>query len=143
MHGLCQCGCGKKTPIATRNRKERGQLKGKPIAYLHGHGAVNNIKHGQCRRGKMTPEFAVYQAAKQRCINPNDASYHYYGGRGIRFLFTNFAQFFAELGRCPKRKSLDRRNNNSNYEPGNVRWATKKQQDANKRKWGTCRKQYQ
>ncbi len=111
------------------------------MPYLRGH-AVHSI-HGQCRRSGATSEFSIYVAAKQRCINPNNKDYVYYGERGIKFLFKDFEQFFSELGKRPKRKSLDRIDNDGNYAPGNVRWATKKQQDENKRKWGTCRKRYQ
>lgn len=141
--GLCQCGCGGKTKISKRNRKERGQLKGEPVPYRQGHGAINNTKHGQSRRKSRTPEYSIYQAAIQRCTNPKDKDYHYYGGRGIKFLFKSFQHFFDTLGRKPKGRSLDRINNGGNYEPGNVRWATKKQQANNQRKKGTCLKQCQ
>jgi hypothetical protein len=118
-------------------------VKGEPIAFLHGHAArLRNVKHGLCRRGNRLPEHAVYSTARQRCTNPKDKDFYLYGGRGIKFLFTSFEQFFAELGKRPKGRSLDREDNDGNYEPGNVRWATKRQQDANKRKWGTCRKRY-
>lgn len=134
---LCLCGCGKETLVAKRNRKERGQVKGESMPYLHGHS--QHMKHGHCRRTGASSEFSTYQAAKQRCINPKNKNYDYYGGRGIKFLFLDFQQFFSELGKRPKGKSLDRKNNDGHYEPGNVRWATKAQQDKNKRKWGTCR----
>jgi|FreactTroBogLake_1042271.scaffolds.fasta_scaffold07902_2 hypothetical protein len=134
--GLCQCGCGKKAPIAKRGRKERGQIKGQILDYCQGHGAVNSIKHGQSRRSGSTSEYGTYQAAKQRCTDPNDAAWDYYGGRGIKFLFTSFSQFFSLLGKRPKGMSLDRIDNNGNYEPGNVRWATEEQQRKNKRRSG-------
>lgn len=78
-------------------------------------------------------EYCAFHGAKQRCTNPRNKNFYLYGGRGIKFLFTSFEQFFYELGRCPKGRSLDRRNNNGNYEPGNVRWATFKQQAKNRR----------
>jgi hypothetical protein len=59
--------------------------------------------------------------------------YRYYGGRGIKFLFTSFEQFLAELGPRPSGMSLDRIENDGNYEPGNVRWATRSEQVQNRR----------
>jgi hypothetical protein len=56
-----------------------------------------------------------------------------YGGRGIKFLFDSFEQFFAELGPRPKGKTLDRIENDGNYEPGNVQWATPTEQLAHRR----------
>jgi hypothetical protein len=67
-----------------------------------------------------------------------------YGARGIRFLFTSFEEFFAELGPRPEGKdangkalcSLDRKNNDGHYQPGNVRWATASEQRSNQRPMG-------
>ena len=87
-------------------------------------------KHGR----KHTPEYKAYMSAKERCTNPNKDNYACYGGRGIKFLFKSFEEFFAELGERPSGLSLDRINNNGNYETGNVRWATKFIQVHNRRK---------
>lgn len=114
---LCKCGCGNLAPISTRTRKERGQVKGHPVHYIVGHGTRT---HGMTK----TSEFKSWDSAKQRCTNPKAQNYKDYGGRGIKFLFTSFEQFFAELGERPKGTLLDRKNNDGNYEPGNVRWAT-------------------
>jgi hypothetical protein len=89
-----------------------------------------NLKHG----ARYTREYASYCSAKGRCTNPTDKQWKDYGGRGIKFLFTNFEQFFAELGNSPKGKTLDRIDNDGHYETGNVRWATKKAQANNRRK---------
>jgi len=81
-------------------------------------------------------EYQAYQNAKQRCTNPGYIGWKNYGGRGIKFLFETFEQFFAELGRrTTPLHSLDRfPNNNGHYEPGNVRWATQRQQKLNRRR---------
>jgi hypothetical protein len=71
--------------------------------------------------------------ARQRCNNPNYDRYAGWGGRGIKFLFTSFEAFFAELGPRPPGTSLDKIDNNGNYEPGNVRWATPHEQQMNRR----------
>jgi hypothetical protein len=55
------------------------------------------------------------------------------GGRGIRFRFRSFEEFLEELGPRPSYTSLDRINNNGNYEPGNVRWSEAVEQTANRR----------
>lgn len=80
-----------------------------------------------------TSEWNSYQDAKNRCTNPRHHAWKDYGGRGIKFLFTSFEQFYAEMGTRPAGLQLDRTNNSGNYEPGNVRWATPEEQNNNKR----------
>lgn len=82
-------------------------------------------------------EYISYQCAKQRCCNPRRPGYEYYGGRGIRFLFTSFEQFFAELGPRPPGTTVHRKDVNGNYEPGNVCWATALEQAQSKRQHQT------
>jgi hypothetical protein len=88
-----------------------------------------------------TPEYKAYDAAKQRCTNPNANSYKNYGARGIEFRFKSFAEFFAVLGPRPEGMTLDRPNNDGHYEAGNVAWRTPAQQARNRRDgWETRRK---
>jgi hypothetical protein len=108
----CKCGCG---GVATLGH-----------TYINGH---NNFKHRQSR----TPEYYAYMQAQQRCTNPRCQGWKNYGARGIKFLFTNFEEFIACLGPRPKGRTLDRKNNDGNYEPGNVHWSTWQQQLANRR----------
>lgn len=97
----------------------------------------NRITHGETRRGYST-EYAAWTSMKSRCLNKNHHSYKNYGGRGITIfnLWTdNFPAFLAHIGRKPAANySLDRINNDGNYEPGNIRWATFEQQAANTRR---------
>lgn len=80
---------------------------------------------------KFRREYESYKHAKRRCENPSTGDFPAYGGRGIRFLFSSFAQFLEVLGPRPVGTTLDRIRNEGHYEPGNVRWATISQQNNN------------
>src|ERR1700689_5454916 len=77
--------------------------------------------------------YSIWDGIKQRCYNTNNPNYRYYGGRGIKMYEPwriSFTAFFNYVGEPPSPAySIDRwPDNNGNYEPGNVRWATKDQQ---------------
>lgn len=81
------------------------------------------------------PERIAYAQAKARCTNPRHRAWKDYGGRGVEFRFRSFRQFIRLLGPRPSRRhSLDRIDNDGHYEPGNVRWATPRQQARNRRR---------
>jgi hypothetical protein len=85
-------------------------------------------------------EYHAFWHAKNRCENPADSAYKHYGRRGIKFLFASLAEFLDHIGPRPSSKhSLDRIDNDGNYEPGNVRWATMKQQANNMRHGGNAK----
>lgn len=89
-----------------------------------------------------TSEYKTYAAAKNRCTNPNDLRYSDYGGRGIKFLFDSFEQFFLELGKRPKNYVLDRLDNDKGYEIGNLAWVTRSASQLNQRKRKTSLSKY-
>jgi hypothetical protein len=139
-NGLCECGCGKPAPIAKMNQTKNGNVKGQPQRFINGHCTANHWRGGVLKHGMTgTPEHDAYISARYRCMNPCSDAWEDYGGRGIKFLFASFEQFFAELGPRPAGVdargkalySLDRIDNDGNYEPGNVRWATREEQRAN------------
>jgi hypothetical protein len=92
--------------------------------------------HGHDTRQGASSEYRAWHSMIQRCENKNDKGYKNYGGRNIKVHppWHNFVNFLADNGFKPSSKhSLDRINNDGNYEPGNVRWATPKEQAINKR----------
>lgn len=82
---------------------------------------------------RRTSEYVAYDNAKRRCTKPSHPRYVDWGGRGIEFRFNSFEEFFTELGPRPVGLTLDRRDNDGHYEKGNVRWATRGEQQRNKR----------
>jgi hypothetical protein len=95
---------------------------------IHGH----NINHCVSRTYKS------WSGMKDRCLNPNDPSWNYYGGRGITIYkdwlgCDGFKHFLDDMGERPEGMTLDRRNTNGNYEPLNCRWADSKTQQQNRR----------
>ena len=91
-------------------------------------------KHGMSR----SREYRSWTAMKQRCCNPGASYYSDYGGRGIRVCdewLDDFAAFYAYVGPCPEPGySIHRIDNDGNYEPGNVGWASPLEQGRNSRK---------
>jgi len=125
---LCTCDCGENKVIMSGN--------------LHnGTSRSCGCRNGQPRHGlRNTPEYRAWSAMKTRCYNKKTGDkYRIYGGRGItvcREWLHNFPAFLEHIGNRPSTgHSLDRINNNGNYEPGNVRWATRKEQQQNRRPW--------
>ncbi len=128
---LCVCICGTKKIIDVYS-----VLKGdtRSCGCLHRERSKEaNTRHGSCQ----TPEYAVWRNMLSRCRNPKNIRFDRYGGRGIKVCSeweASFEAFLSYVGHKPgPRYSLDRIDNDRNYEPGNVRWATSREQSRNRR----------
>ena len=95
---------------------------------------LSRMKHGHSREPRKSPTYNSYLCAKKRCEYQGHHRFVDYGGRGVEFRFDSFQHFLDTLGERPEGKTLDRINPYGHYEPGNVRWATPKEQQANTRK---------
>lgn len=87
-------------------------------------------------KNESHPLYKTWEGMNQRCNNPNNVAYRWYGGRGIRICerWRDFKKFVKDVGRKPSRAhTLDRVNSDGNYEPGNVRWSTRTEQSINTR----------
>lgn len=98
---------------------------------------VGHTTHGGARGGVIRSEYRIWTGIRTRCFNPHANNYHLYGGRGITMCEawrTSFGAFLADVGPRPSpRHSIDRIDNDGDYEPTNVRWATHEEQGRNKR----------
>lgn len=131
----CVCDCGNKKVVVTKTlRNGISQSCGCLMKEIV---SATNIKHGHYRGRKRSPEYSVWVGIKQRCFDSNMNIYPYYGGRGITMCDrwkNDFLLFLKDMGTRPsKNHSIDRIDNNGNYEPGNCKWSTRSEQMRNKR----------
>ena len=133
-HWRCLCDCGN-TSVLRGSILRDGQVRSCGC-YLRDRLRRVNTVHGQAVRGHMTPTYNSWMQMRRRCRDPKHGQWANYGGRGITVCDRwrdSFANFLADMGERPDGTSIDRIDNDGNYEPGNCRWATPLEQSHNKR----------
>ncbi|MFG5779884.1 hypothetical protein ACFIQF_22720 [Comamonas sp. J-3] len=127
---LCTCECGEQKEIVCY---QLSSGKTRSCGCLRDEELSERAKtHGQTG----TPTYKSWNEAKQRCHNPSNDKYKWYGARGIEMCAkwrSDFGAFIADMGERPEGMTLDRMDVNGNYEPSNCKWATPLEQGANKR----------
>lgn len=124
FHIICQCQCGKIATIATHPLLT-GRSKSCGCARPKG----RQVK----KKKKSAPTYISWCSMMARCSNQKDKAYKHYGGRGIGVCerWGTFSLFLEDMGPRPGGSSLERKDNDGNYEPSNCRWATQKEQCRN------------
>lgn len=133
---MCRCDCGTVKPVLIHGLM-RGRVKSCGCYKRDQQQIITRRNARTTCYNHSHPLYGIWAGMHQRCTNPAIRQYYLYGGRGIRVCerWNSFEAFAEDVGDRPSKKhSLDRYpNKDGNYEPGNVRWATPKQQGNNTR----------
>jgi len=128
----CQCACGNKKLV-----RSICLTRGANVScgcYQSECRITNSTKHGHARKCNRSGEYSSWARMRDRCSNPKTERYPHYGGRGIKVCerWLDFELFLSDMGNKPTPKhSIDRIDNDGNYEPSNCRWATALEQQSN------------
>jgi hypothetical protein len=130
---LCKCECGTEKVVAGGNLRSGGTQS------CGCRQKTSRLQHGHTAHSVTTRTYQSWESMKARCSNPNRKEYIHYGGRGITVCErwrNSFENFLADMGERPEGKELDRYpNNDGDYEPGNCKWSTRKEQQNNRREY--------
>lgn len=128
LYVRCLCDCGRVDDVCLSSL-----VHNKANMCRRCQGTINATSHGACR----TPEYRIWGGIKTRCLNPDNDGFKNYGGRGITIhppWIDSFPDFLAHIGKRPHPKlTVERIDNDLGYLPGNIKWATRKEQHNNKR----------
>lgn len=126
---FCRCDCGAESKVVLGNlRRGHTTSCGCQRAAATARNKTRHAMYG-------TPTYRSWSSMLTRCTNPANHKFAYYGGRGITVheAWKSFDAFYADMGERPEGTTLGRKDNDGNYEPGNCRWESAKQQGRNKR----------
>lgn len=128
-HARFVCSCGKQFDALIQNVHD-GKTTSCGCLSRRRKIGIASVTHGLSK----TRTYKIWAHMRKRCTDKKHNRYWSYGGRGIVVCqrWESFENFLADMGECPAGRSIDRINNDGNYEPSNCRWATYKQQNRNR-----------